>query len=308
MSLVYRLLVFVVLLFYLGQGECGANDRVLLRDVSTITLRDGQYTTGRREAPVPQIKCVGGKAKGEYRPRTVQCTKQGFDGVDYQWKCVADMPHEFEFGQVTVTCEGYSYPEDPYILKGSCGLEYDLEYSNTAYAKKDVSRSRKSGWSSWFTQENFANAIVAAFILYVIYAMFFANNTPQGPRAPPRYGWFGSGYDGGPGYPGGGHPPPSAPPPPPSYDDAMGFKSRPTGSASTSSGPGFWTGAGLGALGGYLFGRRGGTSPTSSAFGYSQPYRNERFMRDTGFDDSRADQPSTSQMHESTGYGGTRRR
>ncbi|VDM72017.1 unnamed protein product, partial [Strongylus vulgaris] len=207
-------------------------------------------------APVPQLKCVGGKAKGQYKPRTVQCTKQGFDGVDYQWKCVADMPEEFEFGQVTVTCEGYSYPEDPYILKGSCGLEYELEYANTAYSKKDVGRSRKSSWSSWFTQENFANAIVAAFILYMIYAMFFANTTPQGPRAPPRYGWFGSGYDGGPGYPG-GHPPPSAPPPPPSYDDAMGFKStHHTGSASGGSGPGFWTGAGLGALGGYLFGRR----------------------------------------------------
>ncbi|VDK83541.1 unnamed protein product, partial [Cylicostephanus goldi] len=83
---------------YLGQGECGANDRVLLKDVNTITLRDGQYTTGRREAPVPQLKCVGGSAKGEYRPRTVQCMRQGFDGVDYQWKCVADMPNEFEFG------------------------------------------------------------------------------------------------------------------------------------------------------------------------------------------------------------------
>ncbi|KHJ76629.1 hypothetical protein OESDEN_23751, partial [Oesophagostomum dentatum] len=112
-----------------------------------------ESSSGRRSAPVPQLKCVGGSAKGQYKPRIVQCVKQGFDGIDYQWKCTADMPHEFEFGEVTVTCEGYSYPEDPYILKGSCGLEYDLEYSNTAYSKKDVGRSRKSGWlsgwSSW---------------------------------------------------------------------------------------------------------------------------------------------------------------
>lgn len=66
---------------------------------------------------------------------------------------------------------------------------------------------------------------------------------------------FGGGFDGDPGFGGGypGHPPPSAPPP--SYDDTMGFKNVPPTGAAASSGPGFWTGAGLGALGGYLFGR-----------------------------------------------------
>ncbi|CAJ0597953.1 unnamed protein product [Cylicocyclus nassatus] len=49
------------------------------------------------------------------------------------------------------------------------------------------------------------------------------------------------------------------------------------------------------------------TSPTSSAFCYSQPYRNERFMRDTSLT-ILVLIPSTSQMHESTGYEGTRRR
>lgn len=69
------------------------------------------------------------------------------------------------------------------------------------------------------------------------------------------FSWFGDGFDGGPGYPG-GHPPPSAPPPPPSYEDAMGYKSAHHSAPSSSgSGPGFWTGAGLGALGGYLWGR-----------------------------------------------------
>ncbi|EYC33987.1 hypothetical protein Y032_0001g19 [Ancylostoma ceylanicum] len=303
-----RLIVLLFFFLYFDRGGC-ADERVLLRDVSTITLRDGQYTTGRRSAPVPQLKCVGGGARGRFKPRAVQCVKQGFDGMDYQWKCSADMPQEYEFGQVTVTCEGYSYPEDPYILKGSCGLEYDLEYADTAYARKDVSRSRtKSSWWSWFTHENIANAVVALFILYVMYSMFFANTTREGPRTPPRYGWFGGGFDGGPGYPG-GHPPPSAPPPPPSYEDTMGYKSAYHSAPSSSgSGPGFWTGAGLGALGGYLFGRNAAPSAPSYGFAQAQPTVNERFMRDTGFDDSHADQPSTSEMHESTGYGGTRRR
>jgi len=32
------------------------------------------------------------------------------------------MDNAFRFGKVEVTCEGYSYPDDPYILKGSCGV------------------------------------------------------------------------------------------------------------------------------------------------------------------------------------------
>ncbi|KAK6023919.1 hypothetical protein OSTOST_10282, partial [Ostertagia ostertagi] len=258
---------------------------------------------------------VGGSARGKFKPRAAQCFKQGFDGVDYQWRCVADMPAEFEFGQVTVTCEGYDYPEDPYILKGSCGLEYDLEYAHSA---KGLGKSKSkwsslsslsswSSWSSWLTTENIANFCVAAFIIYVLYSML--SNSRAGPQ-PPRHGGFGGGFDGGPGFGGGYpgmHPPPSAPP---SYDDTMGFKtSAPTGSAPGSSGPGFWTGAGLGALGGYLFGRNTGDS-TSGMFGTSGRSQrgNERFMRDTGFDGYDADQPSTSGMRESTGYGGTRRR
>ena len=28
----------------------------------------------------------------------------------------------YQFGRIQVTCEGYDYPDDPYILKGSCGV------------------------------------------------------------------------------------------------------------------------------------------------------------------------------------------
>ncbi|KAK5986736.1 Store-operated calcium entry-associated regulatory factor, partial [Trichostrongylus colubriformis] len=297
-------------------SEC-VNDRVLLRDVNTITLREGQFTTGRRSSPVPQLKCVGGSAKGRFQPRAAQCFKEGFDGVDYQWRCVADLPSDYEFGQalelglavlmlvtcegstfqVTVTCEGYDYPEDPYILKGSCGLEYDLEYAHSTrtegkgkskWSSLSSSWSSRSWWSSWLTLENITNLCIAAFIIYVVYSML---SNSRGPQAPPRPGFrgFGGGFDGGPGFGGGYpgmHPPPSAPPP--SYDDTMGFKNAyPAGSApgTGSGGAGFWTGAGLGALGGYLFGRNTGGS--SGIFGSSRGTRptNERFMRDSGFDD-----------------------
>ena len=39
------------------------------------------------------------------------------------------MDNLYRFGEIEVFCEGYDYAEDPYITKGSCGLEYTLEYT-----------------------------------------------------------------------------------------------------------------------------------------------------------------------------------
>jgi hypothetical protein len=32
------------------------------------------------------------------------------------------MPKKYKFGKLSVSCEGYNFPEDPYILAGSCGV------------------------------------------------------------------------------------------------------------------------------------------------------------------------------------------
>ena len=52
-----------------------------------------------------------------------------------QWECKADMDNLYRFGSVEVVCEGYDYPDDPYILKGSCGLEYTLELTKEGQNK-----------------------------------------------------------------------------------------------------------------------------------------------------------------------------
>jgi hypothetical protein len=116
-------------------GECawgfGSSDagKVLLRDVQVLTLRSGHKTTGRRSAPVPQTKCVGGTAEGQFTPQVIQCYNRGWDGNDVQWECKTDMDNAFRFGNIEIVCEGYDYADDPYILKGSCGLEYTLDYT-----------------------------------------------------------------------------------------------------------------------------------------------------------------------------------
>jgi hypothetical protein len=52
-----------------------------------------------------------------------------------QWECKADMDNLYRFGSVEVVCEGYDYSDDPYILKGSCGLEYTLELTKEGQNK-----------------------------------------------------------------------------------------------------------------------------------------------------------------------------
>lgn len=104
------------------------SNAILLSKVKTLTLRGGQKTTARRTSAVPQLKCVGGSGKGYYDVDVMRCTNQGAenDAEDIQWTCQASLPPEFKLGSTDVICEGYDSPEDPYVLKGSCGVEYRL--------------------------------------------------------------------------------------------------------------------------------------------------------------------------------------
>merc|ERR1712210_415487 len=87
---------------------------------------------------------VGGSAGcSAFVPTVVQCYNRGTDGQDIQWECKADMEMKYKFGQIQVTCEGYDYPDDPYILAGSCGLEYTLELT------KEGREKRSSGGGGW---------------------------------------------------------------------------------------------------------------------------------------------------------------
>merc|ERR1712038_394763 len=147
-------LVFLILLStIISQASAawgfGSKDpgKVLLKDVQVLTLKAGQMTTGRRSSPVPQLNCVGGSAQGHFNPQAVQCYSRGFDGQDVQWECKADMDNLYRFGSVEVICEGYDYPDDPYILKGSCGLEYTLELT------KEGQRQQRSS-NNYYSSDN----------------------------------------------------------------------------------------------------------------------------------------------------------
>ena len=66
----------------------------------------------------------------------------------FKWECKTDMDNSYQFGRIEVSCEGYSHPDDAYILKGSCGLEYTLELTEEGRARQrsgSTHGSRQSG-------------------------------------------------------------------------------------------------------------------------------------------------------------------
>jgi hypothetical protein len=127
--------------------------QVLLSKVRSLTLRDGHETSHRRVSALPQLNCVGGNAKGLYNVEEMRCKNSGsqYDVEDIQWTCQASLPADFKLGSTEVICEGYDSPDDPYILKGSCGVEYRLVL--TPQGEQNYGSRSEPAWKSKPTRE-----------------------------------------------------------------------------------------------------------------------------------------------------------
>ncbi|XP_037545953.1 store-operated calcium entry-associated regulatory factor isoform X2 [Nematolebias whitei] len=287
---------------------------VLLREVQALTFYRNQYTTARRSSPVPQLTCVGGSAGCQaFVPDVVQCRNSGWDGVDVQWECKTEMDRSYRFGRVEVSCEGYSHPSDPHVLRGSCGLEYTLELTEGLKRTQGGAGSKGRGGLGEYVSSFFSSSfqsvhqnhqssdsersgdllvvVVLLLLAFGVFKLFFSGGTaPVGQAG----GQDGSPHD--------GHHSSTAGPPPPGFKpDYTGFAgSNPSygfhndyvhghyprdRSAHVPNG-GFWTGMGTGAVLGYLLGRQ-----------RDQPSRVPSTRND-----------GSAGTRTATGFGGTKRR
>jgi len=106
------------------------NDRVLLRDITALSFKQGIMTNGRRNPPILQLSCESGSCG--YGPNNVLCENAGFDGNNIVWKCTGfGLANGYKLTHSDVGCEGYDSPDDPYILTGSCGVFYGVERDNS---------------------------------------------------------------------------------------------------------------------------------------------------------------------------------
>lgn len=298
-------------------------DRILLRDVKALTLHYDRYTTSRRLDPVPQLKCVGGTAGCDsYTPKVIQCQNKGWDGYDVQWECKTDLDVAYRFGKTVVSCEGYESSEDQYVLRGSCGLEYQLDYTDVALKKLRES-GKNSGFNSFSNYYNklyssdskgFSGLLTIAVLLAIafgVYKLFLSS----GQDAPPPYSEYPTNSQHYQRFTN------SAGPAPPGFKSeftgahgaAPHFRSAFTGQQGyDNSGPGFWTGLGTGGILGYLFGSNRAATPFSDSWyypsyppSYSSTWNNRAYPP---FHGGSAHSSSETRTRTASGYGGTRKR
>lgn len=134
--------LLVIFVFGLVCVSAYQTDRILLTSVQSLVFKKNTYAATRRFAydPIPSLKCVGGSAQHESNHiSTIMCTNSGHDGTNVVWKCQTDdISDTYKLGRTRMICEGYNYPEDPYILAGSCALEYELEYTQKYYQTNSI--------------------------------------------------------------------------------------------------------------------------------------------------------------------------
>ena len=296
---------------------------LLLSDVKALTLRKDLETTHNRVPALPQLKCVGGSAKGLYEIDVLRCKNAGssYGDEDVQWTCTASLPSEFKLGSTDVICEGFSSPEDPYVLKGSCGVEYRLMLTTLGEEKyggngKDAwggydGRSKVGDWAAtifWF--------IFIAVLGWIIYAALIRDTPGRRPLGVGPNQWFGGGGDND------DPPPPYEYRPPPKTKATSSRVPRAApGQAQQGWRPGFWSGALGGAAAGYMAGNRAQSQRPSdqSTWNFngvngrgngegSSSYAGAGAGRTRSSESSRSIPSYGSSKHESSGFGGTSRR
>ncbi|KAL4926448.1 DUF1183 domain protein [Aspergillus undulatus] len=233
-------------------------DAILLSKVHSLTLRGDKLTSSRRVSPIPQLKCTGPSKRicNMYEIDSMRCTNEGYgyDEEDVQWTCTADIPGEFNLGSTDVICEGYRNADDPWVLKGSCGVEYRLLLTEEGERRFGQSSFDEDNWwrgqrgkkrkDSKLTLNILFNLIFWGIFLGVFLWIVLSllrdcmNGGANRRRAGPRGGGGGGPYPGG--------------PPPPYSPFGHSYSSDPTGQGWR---PGFWTGAATGAGLGYGLGR-----------------------------------------------------
>jgi len=289
----------------------------LLRDINVLTLTEGTMSSGRRSSPVPQLNCLSGCE--DFRPHNVQCHNSGSDGVDVQWECKADLPQDVRFGDVTVACEGYDHPDDPYILRGSCGLEYSLEHtrrhSDNSYNSRsshgyEKPYSRSYGNASSWSSNLFVFALIGL-VLYYVWKNCWTTR-PDGGGGGGGGNRFGGDFPGGGGggygggYGGGGDN---------SKNSQSTYSAGGYGAAAPPrTAPGFWSGMlGGGALG-YMLGNRNNHGAYGGYNAYGAPPQNAGWFGGGGFSNRGfggggfGGGMGGGGTRSASGFGGTRRR
>jgi len=252
---------------------------------------------------------------------------------EVQWDCTGDLPESYSFGKVEVSCIGCGQDRrgNDLVLKGSCGVMVEILAGDNSYrspyrgggSRHEYTNdgARDSGYDHTKASESGSGGMGVLIVILVLVFLCVLCCRPK--RNSSRGATTDSSYDPRSGSSSSGHGNiyPNAPPPPPGYGgsgsssaydvDPPSFSRRKTQEepSSSSSGPGFWSGLGLGSVvggaGGYAAGRRSAQNNDTYTEYSRRPasYRSTRSSSPPTFTRTRS--PSPEKKKSAHGYGGT---
>ncbi|KAI0194953.1 hypothetical protein F4808DRAFT_332618 [Astrocystis sublimbata] len=324
-------------------------DAILLSTVKSLTLRADKDTSHRRVSPIPQLRCVShSRVCALHTVDVMRCSNQGssYGDQDIEWSCAASLPPELKLGATDVICEGYASPDDPYVLRGSCGVEYRLVLTEAGERRfPDIfANAGADGWfSGWGGRKGghqeeplrtgynegggaagegstagawLFGVVFVGVLLWIVYSAWTQANNPAGGggalRRPRNFGGGGGGFDPGfgPGGGGGGYwgggNGDDSPPP---------YSKQPGSSTQNQQGwrPGFWSGMAGGAAAAYLAGNRGNRQQEPRSYygggdGSSSSWGSAPGPSSSSRGQASGSASTSASRYSSTGFGSTSRR
>ena len=109
--------------------EHQSDNIILLSKIPQLILHSNQMTTGSK--PIPEIQCIEGPGTAPCQianPLQFTCINTALNSPSPVWDCSTSLPSFLRLGQSAVSCQGARSPDDPYIIIGSCGLVYSLQW------------------------------------------------------------------------------------------------------------------------------------------------------------------------------------
>jgi Protein of unknown function (DUF1183). len=116
--------------------HCEAYRKILLKQIPTIYFYKDRLTDARRKEPKPQLICEYGHC--DVTPKYIKCNNLYPLIHEFIWDC-EDISYFYYVGyRANVSCEGYDYDEDEYVLSESCSLRYGILKNEYASRNQDL--------------------------------------------------------------------------------------------------------------------------------------------------------------------------
>jgi hypothetical protein len=131
--IVRSMLILITFLSLLASSSSDSDfEKIYLGNISSLTFYQNKTTTYRKSLSFKQLECV---ANCIASPDNVTCININVGSLNdsvkliysIMWSCVPfGMTDNFNITNTVISCEGYDYEQDVFVVNGSCNLKYEI--------------------------------------------------------------------------------------------------------------------------------------------------------------------------------------